>query len=70
VFEVEFSDNEGRAYASLIYLRRLEGLLGVAEDKAISDGLLERLVKRDVNVLDGARREPGIKLLAIESCAL
>ena len=48
-------------------LRSLDGLVDVARDKAISDGLLERLVKSDVNVLDAARRESGIKLLTIES---
>ena len=48
------------------YLRRLDGLGGVAWNKPVRDGLLERLVKSDVNVLDGARRESGIKLLAVE----
>ena len=56
-----------RSHLFPAYLRRLDGLGGVARDKAVRDGLLERLVERDVDVLDGARRESGIKLLAVES---
>jgi hypothetical protein len=50
-----------------LYLWRLDSFGGVARDKPVPDSLLERLVKRDVDVLDGAGRESGIKLLAIES---
>jgi hypothetical protein len=49
------------------YLWRLDSLSGVAWNKPVGDSLLERLVKCDVDVLDSARRESRIKLLAIES---
>jgi hypothetical protein len=56
-----------RSYLFAPYLRRLDDLSGVARDEAVGDGLLERLVKSDMDVLDGARRESIIKLLAVES---
>ena len=55
-----------RSYLFPPYLRRLDGLSGVARDKAVSDGLLERLVKSDVDILDGTGRESSIKLLPVE----
>ncbi len=45
---------------------RLHLLAHVTWDQAIGDGLLGRLVERDVDVLDGAGREPAVQLLPIE----
>jgi hypothetical protein len=48
-------------------LRWYDRFGGVAQDEAIGDGLLERLVKRDVDVLNGAWRESSLKLFALKA---
>jgi len=59
----------GRERGDLPLLRpgRFHGLADVARYQAVRDCLLERLVERDVDVLDGARREPAVESLSVES---
>src|SRR5215210_2576217 len=40
---------------------------GVARDEAVGESLLECLVKGDVDILNGAWREPSLYLIAVEA---
>jgi hypothetical protein len=58
----------GREWGDLPLLRpgRFHGFARITRYQAVRDRLLERLIERDVDVLDGAGREPTIEFLSVE----